>query len=70
MPIKSVRTNNYRIPLPVVLSDSMHGKITAFELITVRIEDEDGTEGVGYTYTVGRGGAAIREWIRCDMAPG
>ena len=47
MPIKSVRTNNYRIPLPVVLSDSMHGKITAFELITVRIEDEDGIEGVG-----------------------
>jgi len=69
MPIKSVRTNNYRIPLPVVLSDSMHGKITAFELITVRIEDEDGIEGVGYTYTVGRGGAAIRELIRCDMAP-
>ena len=69
MPIKNVRTDHYRIPLPVVLSDSTHGEIPAFELVTVRIEDEDGTEGVGYTYTVGRGGAAIRELIARDMAP-
>ena len=69
MPIQSVRTDHYRIPLPVVLSDSTHGEIPAFELIAVRVEDEDGIEGVGYTYTVGRGGAAIRELIGRDMAP-
>ena len=70
MPIKSVRTDHYRIPLPVVLSDSTHGEISAFELITVRVENQDGTEGVGYTYTVGHGGAAIRELISRDMTPG
>jgi L-alanine-DL-glutamate epimerase-like enolase superfamily enzyme len=30
-----------------------------FELNTVRLRDADGVEGVGYTYTVGRNGAAI-----------
>ncbi len=43
MLIQSVRTDHYRVPLPVVLSDSTHGEISAFELITVRIEDHDGT---------------------------
>ena len=31
----------------------------AFELNTVRIRDADGAQGVGYTFTVGRNGAAI-----------
>jgi L-alanine-DL-glutamate epimerase-like enolase superfamily enzyme len=49
----------YRIPLPTVLTDSMHGEMRAFELNTVRVRDADGAEGVGYTFTVGRNGAAI-----------
>ena len=57
MQIKDIRADHYRIPLPVVLSDSTHGSIPAFELITVRVRDADGAEGVGYTYTVGAGGA-------------
>jgi L-alanine-DL-glutamate epimerase-like enolase superfamily enzyme len=59
MRITSVETGLYRIQLPVALSDSTHGTITHFELITVRLRDSDGAEGVGYTYTVGAGGAAI-----------
>ena len=47
--IKSFERGHYRIPLPVTLSDSTHGEITAFELLTVRIRDADGAEGVGYT---------------------
>jgi L-alanine-DL-glutamate epimerase-like enolase superfamily enzyme len=31
----------------------------AFELNTIRIRDSDGAEGAGYTFTVGRNGAAI-----------
>jgi hypothetical protein len=50
----------YRIPLPVVLSDSTHGEMRAFELNTVRLTDAEGAEGVGYTYTAGRNGAGIR----------
>ncbi|MEZ0171001.1 mandelate racemase/muconate lactonizing enzyme family protein [Microvirga sp. TS319] len=55
----SIETGFYRIPLPTVLTDSMHGEMRAFELNTIRIRDSDGAEGVGYTFTVGRNGAAI-----------
>ena len=57
--IQDIAVGFYRIPLPVVLSDSTHGEMTAFELNTVRVRDADGAEGVGYTYTVGRNGAAV-----------
>jgi L-alanine-DL-glutamate epimerase-like enolase superfamily enzyme len=57
--ITSIEPGFYRIPLPTVLTDSMHGEMRAFELNTVRIRDSDGAEGVGYTFTVGRNGAAI-----------
>ena len=57
--IAHLETGFYRIPLPTVLTDSMHGEMRAFELNTIRIRDSDGAEGAGYTFTVGRNGAAI-----------
>ena len=45
--IATIETGFYRIPLPVTLSDSTHGEIAAFELITCRIRDADGAEGAG-----------------------
>ncbi len=68
MAIAAIQADHYKIPLPVVLSDSTHGEISAFELVTVRVTDDDGLEGVGYTYTVGRGGVAIQSLIAHDMA--
>jgi L-alanine-DL-glutamate epimerase-like enolase superfamily enzyme len=65
--IKQIETGFYRIPLAVTLSDSMHGEMKAFELITVRIRDSDGAEGVGYTYTVGRNGGAVADILRRDV---
>ena len=59
----------YRIPLPVALSDSTHGTMTHFELITARVFDDAGAEGMGYTYTVGCNGAAIHSQIQRDLAP-
>ena len=59
MRLREVRADHYRIPLPVALSDSTHGTIEGFELVTVRVRDAEGAEGVGYTYTVGTGGAAV-----------
>lgn len=53
MTIAAVEVDHYRIPLPVVLSDSTHGEITHFELVTARVRTGDGAEGLGYTYTVG-----------------
>jgi L-alanine-DL-glutamate epimerase-like enolase superfamily enzyme len=68
MPIKEVRADHHRIPLPTALSDSTHGTIRGFELVTVRVRDADGAEGVGYTYTVGAGGAAVHALIARDLA--
>ena len=67
--LASLETGHYRIPLPVTLSDSTHGDIAAFELVTVRLRDAEGAEGVGYTYTVGTGGAAIRSLIDRELWP-
>src|SRR4030088_1796820 len=69
MTIASIGVDHYRIPLPVVLSDSTHGDIGEFELVTVRLRDTAGAEGLGYTYTVGRGGAAIAALIERDLRP-
>ena len=67
--LASLRADHYRIPLPVALTDSTHGRMTHFELVTVRIADGDGAEGVGYTYTVGTGGAAIHSLIARELTP-
>ena len=67
--LESVASACFRIPLPVVLSDSTHGDITHFELITARLRDSDGVEGLGYTYTVGAGGLAIHALIERYIAP-
>ncbi|HRK20128.1 MAG TPA: mandelate racemase/muconate lactonizing enzyme family protein [Hyphomicrobiaceae bacterium] len=67
--IKDVVTGHYRIPLNPPLSDSTHGMITAFEIVTVRMRDADGAEGVGYTYTTGHNGAAIAATVRAEIAP-
>ncbi|HEX6079729.1 MAG TPA: mandelate racemase/muconate lactonizing enzyme family protein [Methylomirabilota bacterium] len=69
MKIRDVATDHYRVPLPVALSDSTHGTIEGFELVTVRLRDADGAEGVGYTYTVGTGGAAVHVLLARDLTP-
>lgn len=66
--IASVVADHYRVPLAVRLTDSMHGAMDDFELITVRIRDEDGMQGLGYTYTVNAGGAAVAVMINRYMA--
>ena len=65
--IKSVTAGFYRIPLEVALSDSTHGVMEAFELITVRVRDADDQEGVGYTYTTGRNGGAIADILTREI---
>lgn len=60
MLIRELQADHFLIPLPVTLSDSTHGTIRGFELVTVRVRDAEGAEGIGYTYTVGAGGASTR----------
>ena len=65
--IEAIEAGFYRVPLPVLLTDSMHGEMRAFELNTVRVRDADGAEGTGYTFTVGRNGAAIDAILTREM---
>lgn len=63
MKIVSIDSALYEVPLAVPLSDSTHGEIPCFELVTVRVRDDQGLEGLGYTYTVGVAGLAIQVLI-------
>src|SRR5690606_9383331 len=65
--IEKVETGYYRVPLPVPLSDSTHGTMTSFELITARVRDAEGAEGVGYTYTTGHNGGAVARLLAHDI---
>lgn len=69
MRLATMETGLHRIRLPVALSDSTHGTITHFELVTVRLRDTDGAEGVGYTYTVGAGGSAVKALLVDGLQP-
>lgn len=59
----------FRLPLKEVLSDAMHGDHTHFELVVTTVCLEDGTSGVGYTYTGGKGGHAVTAMIEHDLKP-
>ncbi len=68
--IEKLDINHFRVPLPVVLSDSTHGDMHHFGLITVQLLDSDGAQSLGYTYTVGDiGGDAVRSLLSNDIAP-
>ncbi|MEL7139796.1 MAG: mandelate racemase/muconate lactonizing enzyme family protein, partial [Pseudomonadota bacterium] len=67
--IESVRADHYLIPLPSALEDSMHGRMEGFEVVTARVRDADGAEGVGYTFTCGVNGGAIADILGREMAP-
>ncbi len=66
--IESVRTGFFRVPLASALTDSTHGVMREFELVTVSVRDRDGAEGTGYTFTVGRNGGAIHDVLTREIA--
>ncbi len=66
--ISNVKARLFEVPLPEVLSDAKHGDHYHFELVTVTVTLEDGSEGTGYTYTGGKGGRAIKAMVDYDFA--
>ncbi|GIT27891.1 MAG: hypothetical protein CM1200mP41_39350 [Gammaproteobacteria bacterium] len=67
--IRHIAVDHFKVPLPLALSDSTHGEITHFGLVTVRLTDAQGREGLGYTYTVNNIGApAISTLIEQDLS--
>ena len=70
MKLVSLESKLYSIPLPTVMTDSMHGEMRCFAIIAVRVQSDNGDEGLGYTYTVGdTGGSAILAILDHDLAP-
>jgi L-alanine-DL-glutamate epimerase-like enolase superfamily enzyme len=67
MNIERVETAYYRLPLEP-MGDAGHGDIDTEELITLNLH-AGGLTGHGYSYTIGRGGRAVRSLIDEDIAP-
>lgn len=49
--LEYIQTHLFRVPLKEILSYAKHRDHSHFELVTVTIKLEDGSEGTGYTYT-------------------
>ncbi|MCG8696113.1 MAG: mandelate racemase/muconate lactonizing enzyme family protein [Minwuiales bacterium] len=57
--IAEMRTDLYRLPLPVPMEASAAGVMTAFDMVAVRITDSDGASGCGYTVLHEGQGASV-----------
>ena len=57
--IAEMRTDLYRLPLPVPMEASAAGVMTAFDMVAVRITASDGASGCGYTVLHEGQGASI-----------
>ena len=66
MTIERLEIAQYRLPLEA-MGDAGHGTIDGEDLITVELH-ADGLVGHGYTYTIGRGGRAVRAVLEHDLA--
>ena len=66
-PVERLRADHYVIGLDTPLTDSTHGEMRAFEIVTARVTDADGAEGVGYTFTCGVNGGAIADILGREM---
>ena len=68
MKIKSVRTALYDIPPQVQRTDAIQAFVS-MEFPFIEIEDTDGVIGTGFSYTIGKGGEAIKQIIDSYLTP-
>src|ERR1700733_9961223 len=70
MRIQQASVSHYRIPRtvwwPLPLADKTL-TIDTIEIITCEITTTDGATGLGYTYTLGRGGSAVYSFLASDI---
>lgn len=66
--ITSVEILHVDLPPPVPRSDAIQSFVTQ-ETPFVRIRMADGSEGTGYTYTIGTGGSSVVALLRDHLAP-
>jgi L-alanine-DL-glutamate epimerase-like enolase superfamily enzyme len=67
MQIERIETDYYRLPLEAV-GDAGHGLLDTEELITLKLY-AGGLEAHGYSYTIGKGGRAVKALIDHDITP-
>ncbi len=68
MKISSVETLVYRVPMPAPLVDSTI-RLTEWELVLAKVRTDTNLTGVGWSYTLGTGGAAVRSLIEDMLVP-
>jgi L-alanine-DL-glutamate epimerase-like enolase superfamily enzyme len=68
MKITTIETGLYRVPMPEPLVDSTI-RLTEWELVISRVGTDDGVTGVGWCYTIGSGGSAMRALAQDVLAP-
>ncbi|MXV77921.1 mandelate racemase/muconate lactonizing enzyme family protein [Candidatus Poribacteria bacterium] len=68
MKIRDVRTTLYDIPPQVKRTDAIQAFVS-MEFPFIEIEDDDGVVGTGFSYTIGKGGEAIRQVIDAYLTP-
>lgn len=66
--ITNIETGIYVIPNEETLEDATQ-TFDKLELITAIVETSSGVEGVGFTYTIGRGGSAVKEFLDTVLVP-
>ncbi|MCQ4333638.1 mandelate racemase/muconate lactonizing enzyme family protein [Natronomonas sp. F2-12] len=66
--ITDIQTGLYRIPNETALEDATQS-FDVLELVTVELTTSTGGRGVGFTYTIGSGGAAIETFLESVCAP-
>ncbi len=66
--ITSVELLHVDLPPPVPRSDAIQSFVTQ-ETPFVRITCDDGSQGTGYTYTIGTGGSSVMALLRDHLAP-
>lgn len=66
--IHSVELIQVDLPPPVPRSDAIQSFVTQ-ETPMVRIRCTDGSEGTGYSYTIGTGGSSVMALLRDHLAP-
>jgi L-alanine-DL-glutamate epimerase-like enolase superfamily enzyme len=66
--IRSIEVLQVNLPPKVVRTDAIQAFVTQ-ETPVVRIRCDDGSEGAGYTYTIGTGGSSVVALLRDHLAP-
>lgn len=66
--ITSIELLHVDLPPPVPRSDAIQSFVTQ-ETPFVRIVCDDGSEGIGYSYTIGTGGSSVMALLKDHLAP-